>query len=92
MDQINFYAGETKQITVFVRPSRNVHEIVVVTRAEYQLTKQYEKDVIEKGSCEINGNEVSVMLGIEESGMYELKVTMQVGRETRIKKSLIRVD
>lgn len=90
MNQINFYAGEQKLIVLTVRPI-NPKEIVVVTKADYELIKQYD-EIAEKGTCEINGDEVAVLLKVTENGRYTLKVTMNIGREIRIEKIQINVD
>lgn len=91
MNVIEYYAGEEKYVELVVKPI-NRNEIVVVTKAEYELTKYCDNTVIEKGQCELDGDRVIVLLGITESGRYELKFTVTVGRETRIEKARIEVN
>lgn len=90
MNRIDFYAGERKLITAVVR-ARNPRETVVITRAEYKLTKVGSDISIESGTCEIDGSKIAVLLGVTERGGYELKLTVTVGRETIIEKAYVDV-
>lgn len=88
---INFYKGEIKLVEAVVTP-RNPNEVVVISSANYQLFRLADDEIVETGELEINGNTVSTILGIDEAGMFELKITVRVGRETFIEKANVRVE
>lgn len=87
---INFYAGEIKEVSAQVR-ARNPSEVVVVTEAKYQLQNVSTGETAEAGNLNIEGDTVSVILGIDTPGTFELKVTIKVGAETFIEKAIIQV-
>ena len=86
--RIDFYAGEIKEISAQVK-ARNPNEIVVITEAKYQLKNVATGEEVESGSLEISGDTVSTILGIDEAGTFELKITVKVGAETFIEKATV---
>ncbi len=89
--ELIFNEGEIKEVTGTIR-SKKANETVVITSAEYEVTKYYDSTEIKKqGSCEIDGNEITVLLEFLEKGSYQLKVTAYVGREKIIEKVGIKV-
>lgn len=93
MQRIDFYQGEVKQVTAVVK-AKNPYDTVVVTSAKYSLTSaecDKEKTEVESGECEIDGNKLTILLSTEECGVYELKITVNVGRETIIQKAYVYV-
>lgn len=86
---IVYTLGEEKYVTATIKPKRN-SDVVVVTRATYELIDEY-KQVVETGSCDIDGKELSVLLEPEKAGIYKLKMTVKVGPETIIKTCEIKV-
>lgn len=87
---INFYAGEIKEVSAQVR-ARNPNEVVVITEAKYLLRNVSTGGTAEEGSLEIDGDTVSVILGINTAGTFELKFTVKVGAETFIEKATVQV-
>lgn len=90
MCNIEFYEGERKQITAVIR-SKSPNETIVVTKAEYELKRKYSDSALVSDKCEIDKNELSVLLEAIEKGSYELKITAEVGREIIIEKVNIEV-
>ena len=89
--EFTFYEGERKELTATVR-SKTANETVVITKAEYEVKKYYSSDeVLKQGSCEIEGDKITVLLEFLEEGSYQLKVTAYVGREKIIEKVGIKV-
>ena len=87
---INFYAGEIKEVSAQVR-ARNPNEIVVITEAKYSLKNVSTGETAEEGNLEIDGGSLSVILGINTPGLFELKFTVKVGAETFIEKATVQV-
>ena len=90
-NKLTFYEGEKREVTSTVT-SRNSKEAVVIASAEYELRKVLNNSIVQTGSGEIEGNEVTVLLDFIEKGSYELKVTSYVGREKIIAKTLIDIE
>ena len=91
MHKITFNEGEKRELTAIIT-SKNRKETVVIASAEYEFTKTFDGTVIQKGSCEVSGNEATVLLDLAQKGDYELEVTASVGREVIIKKVLVAVE
>ena len=89
--RINFYAGEIKIVSAQVR-ARNPNEVVVITKAKYSLKNIANGETVESGELDIDKDTVSVILGIDEAGLFELKITVTVGKETFIEKALVRTE
>jgi len=87
---INFYAGEIKEVSAQVR-ARNPNEVVVITEAKYQLKNVSTGETAEEGALDIDGDTISIILGINTPGTFELKFTVKVGAETFIEKAVIQV-
>lgn len=88
-DNIQFYSGEVKTITATVMP-RNPNDTVVISEAVYELIDS-RKNTVEKGTCETDKNEISLLLGIDTEGLYTLKITVKIGKETVIQKAGVTV-
>ena len=86
--RIDFYAGEIKEVSAQVR-ARNPNEVVVITKAKYSLKNIASGETVEDGNLEIDGDTVSTILGIDEAGTFELKITVKVGAETFIEKATV---
>lgn len=91
VNKITFYEGEKREVTATVT-SRNSKETAVIASAEFELRKTYDNSIIQKGSCEVIGNEATVFLDLVKKGEYELKVISSVGREVVINKTLVVVE
>lgn len=91
VNKITFHEGEKREVTVVVT-SRNLQELVIIADASYELKKTSDNEIVQRGSCEIEGSEVTIFLELVERGMYELKVTALVGREVIIEKTLVVVE
>lgn len=88
-DEIRFYEGEKREVTAIVR-SRNSDEAVVIAKAEYELKKQFNDEILQSGNCEINGAEATAFLDFDlPEGNYTLKIKSNVGREVIISKVLV---
>lgn len=87
--EIQFYCGEVKYITATVRTA-NPNETVVVSEAKYELIDSRE-NTVEQGACETDGAEIRVLLGIDTAGIYTLKITVKIGKETVIQKAGVSV-
>lgn len=84
---INFYAGERKEVSGRI-VLKNPDEVIVISSARYELIdKNY--NIVENGSCEVDNDMVTVLLGINQCGRYELKFIVQVGKETIIEKATV---
>lgn len=88
---INFYKGEVKRIEAVVTP-RNPDELVVINKAHYRLLRLNTGETVEDGELDIDKDTVSTILGIDEAGLFELKITVTVGKETFIEKALVRTE
>lgn len=88
---ISFYKGEQKKIEAVVTP-RDPDELVVITSAHYELSRLSNGETVEDGELDIDKDTVSTILGIDEAGLFELKITVTVGKETFIEKALIRTE
>lgn len=86
---INFYLGEEKYINAKVVPKNN-DDIIIVNSAEYTLTDT-NGNVVDSGTCEIDGINLIMLLSPDGVGTYKLKITARVGAETIIEKSHISV-
>ncbi len=74
-----FFTGERRYITATVFPE-NKGEAVVASDAEFELIEAVSREVIQKGKCEIKGNDTArVFLDLTDvaEGNYELRVTME---------------
>lgn len=91
VNKITFHEGEKREVNVIVT-SKNLQDLVVITDAQYELKKTSDNTVVQKGSCEIEDNEVTIFLDLIERGVYELKITARVGREVIIDKTLVVVE
>lgn len=89
-NKITFNEGEKREITAIVT-SKNQKETVVIASADYELKKAVDGSIVQKGSCEITGNEATVFLDLAKKGEYNLKVISSVGREVIISKTTITV-
>lgn len=87
-NDIRFYAGEKKYITVSVIP-KNQNDTVVVSSAIYELLR--EDETVETGECTIDGRQLKILLKIDTCGIYTLKVTVAVGEEIYIQKATVTV-
>ena len=87
---INFYAGEIKEVSAQVR-ARNPNEIVIITEAKYQLWNVSTGEAAEEENLTIDGDTISVILGINTPGTFELKFIVKVGAETFIEKATVQV-
>ena len=88
--KIHFYEGERKEVTATVR-SKTSNEVVVITSSTFEVTRVRDNTVVQKGTCEISGNEATALLEINQKGVLELKITACVGREVVIEKAEIKV-
>ena len=89
--EINFYKGERKEVSATIRPYQS-NEVVVIQSATYEVTKMFAKeDVLFNWDCEINDDEITILLEFLDVGQYELEVTAIVGREKLIEKAKINV-
>lgn len=91
VNKITFHEGEKREITAVIT-SKNLQDLVIIASADYELKKTGDSAVVQKGSCEIEGNEVTIFLDLIERGVYELKITASVGREVIIDKTLVVVE
>lgn len=92
MNRIVFNEGEKREVTAVIT-SRNQKETVIIASANYELKKTtFDGAIIQKGSCEVSGNEATVLLDLAQKGNYELEVFASVGREVIIKKVLVIVE
>lgn len=87
---LSFHEGEVKYVKAKVVPQHR-SETVVVMSAIYQLIATGGK-VVESGICEVDGNNLSILLNTENAGSYELKITAKVGKETIIQKAYVYVS
>ena len=90
LNKLTFEEGEKREVLAVIT-SRNSKEAVVIASADFELKKTLGGAVIQTGSCEIAGNEVTAFLDLTKKGEYELKITSYVGREKIIKKTTITV-
>lgn len=90
-DKLTFYKGEKREVTATVT-SKNPMDTVVVASAKFELRKSSSKTLVQKGSCEVSGNEATALLDLAEKGEFELKVTFFVGREEVIDKTTVVVE
>ncbi|MGN1418142.1 MAG: hypothetical protein ACI4W6_02310 [Acutalibacteraceae bacterium] len=88
-DAIEFFSGEVKYITACVH-TRNPNDTVVISSAKYELFDM-EKNIIESGECETEKNNIKLLLGVSTCGMFYLKITAKIGRETVIQKVRVAV-
>lgn len=88
-NDIHFFLGETKYITATVY-TLNPNDTVVISDSKYELFDS-KKNVVEIGECEIEKNEVKLLLGINSPGFYTLKITVKIGKETVIQKAGVTV-
>lgn len=91
-DELKFYKGEKREVTATVR-SRNPKETVVIASAEYEVRKQFSEEVVQSGTCEINGAEATCCLDLNlPCGNYEIEIKSCVGREVIIKKARVEIE
>lgn len=88
LNKLTFYKGEKREVTATIT-SKNTKEVVVIASAEYELFNTCDNSIVQKGSGEITGNEVTVLLDLIKKGNYKLKITSHVGREVIINKTFI---
>lgn len=88
-NKMTFIEGEKREVTATIT-SKNPDERVVIASAHFELLKKSNNSVIQNGTCEIAGNEVTVLLDLAEKGNYVLKITSNVGRE--VIKSKVHVE
>lgn len=91
INKITFNKGEKREVTATIT-SKNPKETVVVASAEFELRKTSDCSIVQKGSCEVTGNEVVVFLDLAKKGDYKLKIISSVGREVVISKALVVVE
>lgn len=87
---LEFKKGEVQYVTAKVRPE-TVNEIAVINSASYEFTDYENKTLIQKGDCEIEGDELRALIDFSEEGVYTLTITVQVGKETIIGDKIISV-
>lgn len=87
---ISFYKGEVKKIEAVVTP-RDPDELVVITKAHYELSRLSNGETVEDGTLDVDGDTVSVILNADEPGTFELRFSVTVGVETFIEKAIVRV-
>lgn len=91
-NEIKFYKGERKEVTAIIRPA-NSNESTVITSAKYEVTKFFgDNAVIKTGECEIDGNNLTVLLEFLDTGKYRLEITVSIGRELVIERAYINVE
>ena len=91
MNSFKFKKGEKRELTAVVN-SKNPKDVVVIASSEYELKKSLDGSIVQKGSCEIEGNEATVFLDLSQKGKFELEITSSVGREVIKSKSSIVVE
>lgn len=87
---LNFNEGEIKYVKAKVVPQCRC-ETVVILSAVYELIAT-SGEVVERGTCETNGSNISILLKTEIAGSYKLKITAKVGKETIIQKAHVYVS
>lgn len=78
---ITFYQGEERVVDAEIG-SKNPNETIVVTSATWTLTDRRNGEIVDSGSCEVDGRTLTVFFGSNVTGRYMLEVTAHVGRET----------
>lgn len=73
--------GENKWIE-FQAISRRPCDVIVIPSATYELTRAGE--VVQKGSCVIDGPKMGVLLRPSGVGKYLFKLTYAIADETRV--------
>lgn len=90
-DKLKFYKGERREVTALVR-SGNSKETIVIALAEFEVRKQFSEEVVQSGTCEINGAEATALLDLSlPSGSYIAKITAYVGREIIIREAQVEI-
>lgn len=87
-EYIKFFRGERREIEGYALP-KQTGETVVITSAEYEVTKDSDGTVAAKGSCDIDGNTFRALLSFDEAGDYVFIVSLVIGEEALIEKAYI---
>ncbi len=89
-EYFEFYVGEKRELEGYVLPETR-GETVVINSAKYEVRKELSEEVIQSGSCDIDGNNFKAMLSFTEAGRFYYRVTLTVGEETVIDEAVITV-
>ena len=89
-EYIDYLVGEKSEIEGYVSPKK-MGEVVVITRATYEVTKEYSDEVVYSGVCVVDGDHFRTLLTFEEAGNYIFTVTLHIGEEMPKEKAYIRV-
>lgn len=89
-EYIDYLVGEKSEIEGYATP-KTAGETVVITRATYEVTKEYSDEVVYSGVCVVNGDRFRALLTFEEVGNYIFTVTLHIGDEEPKEKAYIRV-
>jgi hypothetical protein len=90
-EYIDYLVGEKSEIEGYVSPKK-MGEVVVITHASYEVTKEYDDEIIFSGQCEVEKDHFRTLLTFEEAGNYIFTVTLHIGEEMPKEKVFIRVN
>ncbi len=85
---VRFVRGEKKYIQFLVLSKKK--EPIIITNATYTLT--HNNEVVECGSCEIDGSAILVLLELSTFGSYQLEVTYTIPPEIRKARCVVDVS
>ncbi len=72
---INMLQGEVKK-QEFLASSSNADDVLVITSAKYEIFDN-KKEVVQSGSCEIDGTMLSLILSADFVGKFKLVITWE---------------
>ena len=90
-DYITFYVGEKNEIEGCVQ-SNVAGETVVITSARYVITEELSDNIVDEGTCNVNGARFSAMLSFANAGSYIFAVYLRVGDKEPVEKVHISVN